>query len=146
MQSKKSRWVLTVILAVCLVALLFLDCQKRSGRASVETTIAIMTTADLQSCIEPYTVDRDSKRLTVGGLERIASAAKRIRGEVDGALLLSSGDDMIAPLFSLFHGELEMRGMSLAGYDMVAPDKHEFDLGIKVYKDALNFMAVKRSY
>jgi len=140
MKSKKSRWVLvSLVLGVSLVVLLFSGCQKKFARASVKTTIAIMTTADLQSCITPYTVDHDGKALTVGGLERIASAAKKVRGQVDGALLLSSGDDLIAPLFSLFQGEPEMRGMSLAGYDIVTPGNHEFDNGAQAYKNALNF-------
>ena len=137
-----SRWALvTAVLAISLTALLCSDYQKRLAKASAETTIAVMTTADLQSSIIPYTVDHDGKRLTVGGLERIASAAKKVRNEVDGALLLSSGDDIIPPLLSVFHGEPEMRGMSLAGYDIVTPGNHEFDSGVEVYKNALNFAA-----
>ena len=38
----------------------------------------------------------------------------------------------------MFHGEPEMRGMSLAGYDIVTPGNHEFDVGAETYKDALN--------
>ncbi len=140
MKNKKWLWsLLTMALGVSLTVLLSSACQKKPAQASTETTIAIMTTADLQSCITPYTVDDDGKQLTVGGLERIASAAKKIRSQVDGALLLSSGDDLIPPLFSIFHGEPEMRGMSLAGYDIVAPGNHEFDIGAETYKDALNF-------
>ena len=140
MKNKKWLWsLLTMALGVSLTVLLSSACQKKPAQASTETTIAIMTTADLQSCITPYTVDDDGKQLTVGGLERIASAAKKIRSQVDGALLLSSGDDLIPPLFSIFHGEPEMRGMSLAGYDIVAPGNHEFDIGAATYKDALNF-------
>jgi len=67
MKSKKSRWVLvSLVLGVSLVVLLFSGCQKKFTRPSVETTIAIMTTADLQSCITPYTADHDGKALTVG--------------------------------------------------------------------------------
>ena len=32
-----------------------------------------------------------------------------------------------------------MRGMSLAGYDIVTPGNHEFDIGAATYKDALSF-------
>ena len=140
MKNKKWLWsLLTMALGVSLTVLLSSACQKKPAQASTETTIAIMTTADLQSCITPYTVDDDGKQLTVGGLERIASAARKIRSQVDGALLLSSGDDLIPPLFSIFHGEPEMRGMSLAGYDIVTPGNHEFDIGAATYKDALSF-------
>ena len=140
MKNKKWLWsLLTMALGVSLAVLLSSACQKKPAQASTKTTIAIMTTADLQSCITPYTVDDDGKQLTVGGLERIASAARKIRSQVDDALLLSSGDDLIPPLFSIFHGEPEMRGMSLAGYDIVTAGNHEFDLGAETYKDALNF-------
>ena len=139
MRNKKLYWrIAAFILGVSIGILLFSGCQEKFARASVEATIAIMTTADLQSCITPYPVNLNGRKITVGGLERIASVAKRIRGQVDGALLLSSGDDMIAPLFSIFHGEPEMRGMSLAGYDIVTPGNHEFDNGAKVYREALN--------
>ena len=140
MRNKKLYWRITAfILSIFLGVLLFSACQEKFAEASVETTIAIMTTADLQSCIIPYPVNLNGRKITVGGLERIASVAKKIRSQVDGALLLSSGDDMIAPLFSMFQGEPEMRGMSLAGYDIVTPGNHEFDNGAKVYRDALNF-------
>ena len=139
---KNKKWpcsLLIMALGVSLAVLLLSACQEKAAQASAGTTIAIMTTADLQSCVTPYTVDDNGKQFRVGGLERIASAARKIRSEVDGALLLSSGDDLIPPLFSIFHGEPEMRGMSLAGYDIVAPGNHEFDLGAETYKDALNF-------
>ena len=140
MKSKKLCWRIgTFILSILLGFLFFSGCQENFARASVEATIAIMTTADLQSCITPYTVDLNGKKITVGGLERIASVAKKIRSQVDGALLLSSGDDMIAPLFPIFRGEPEMRGMSLAGYDIVTPGNHEFDNGVQAYRNALSF-------
>ena len=140
MKNKKwFRSLLIMALGVSLTVLLSSACQKKAAQASTETTIAIMTTADLRSCITPYTVDDDGKQLTVGGLERIASAARKIRSQVDASLLLSSGDDLIPPLFSIFHGEPEMRGMSLAGYDIVTPGNHEFDIGAETYKDALNY-------
>ena len=140
MKNKKlHRSLLTMTLGACLTLLLLSVCQETLARASTETTIAIMTTADLQSSIVPYRIDKNGKQLMVGGLERIASAAEKVRAEVDGALLLSSGDDLIPPLFSVFHGEPEMRGMSLIGYDIAAPGNHEFDLGAEAYKNALNF-------
>ena len=124
------RWLSVVLLAT----LSFGGCKRRSS-----VRIAIMTTADLQSYIIPHNAVIDGETLKVGGLERIASAAEQVREEVDGALLLSSGDDLLGPLFSLFHGEPEMRGMTLAGYDIVTPGNHEFDNGVEVYKTSLGF-------
>jgi len=139
---KSKKWLrplVAVVLGVCLGVLVSSAGQQKLAQAFAETTIAIMSTADLQSAIAPYTVDDDGRDLTVGGLERVASAARKVRSEVDGSLLLSSGDDMIPPLLSMFHGEPEMRGMSLAGYDIVTPGNHEFDMGTEVYRNALNF-------
>ena len=128
-----------MVLGVFLGVLISSAYQQKLGQAFADTTIAIMSTADLQSAIAPYTVDDDGRHLTVGGLERVAEAARKVRSEADGSLLLSSGDDMIPPLLSIFHGEPEMRGMSLAGYDIVTPGNHEFDMGTEVYRNALNF-------
>lgn len=139
---KSKKWLrplVAVVLGVFLGVLVSSACQQKLARAFAETTIAIMSTADLQSAIAPYTVDDDGRDLTVGGLERVASAARKVRSEVDGSLLLSSGDDMIPPLLSMFHGEPEMRGMSLAGYDIATPGNHEFDMGTEVYRNAFNF-------
>lgn len=124
-------------IAVLLVVAVSVGCSDNNQRNSVE--IAIMTTADLQSRIVPYEVKSNRETITVGGLERIASAARQVRIGVDGALLLSSGDDVLGSLYRMFHGEPEMRGMSLAGYDVVTPGNHEFDYGVDVYKNALSF-------
>jgi len=129
------RW--TSFIAVFLVVAVSVGCSDNSQRNSVE--IAIMTTADLQSRIVPYEVKSNGETITVGGLDRIASAARQVRSGVDGALLLSSGDDVLGSFYRMFHGEPEMRGMSLAGYEVVTPGNHEFDYGVDVYKNALSF-------
>ncbi len=137
---KNGKWLQflkVLVLGVGIAGLLVSVGQQEPARGSTPTSIAIMTTADLQSAVAPYTVEYEGKELSVGGLERISSAARKIRTQVDGALLLSSGDDLIPPLFSIFHGTPEMRGMSLAGYDIVTPGNHEFDIGADAYKDAV---------
>lgn len=137
---KNGKWfqfLKILVLGVGIAGLLGSVGQQGPARGSTPTTIAIMTTADLQSAVAPYTVEHEGKQLNVGGLERISSVARKIRSQVDGALLLSSGDDLIPPLFSIFHGTPEMRGMSLAGYDIVTPGNHEFDIGAEAYKGAL---------
>jgi len=127
----------TSFIAVLLIVAVSVGCSDNSQRNSVE--IAIMTTADLQSRIVSYEVKSNGETITVGGLDRIASAARQVRIGVDGALLLSSGDDVLGSFYHMFHGEPEMRGMSLAGYEVVTPGNHEFDYGVDVYKNALSF-------
>lgn len=129
------RW--TGFIAVLLVVAVSVGCSDNSRGTSVE--MAILTTADLQSRIVSYEVTSNGETITVGGLDRIASAARQVRSGVDGALLLSSGDDVLGSFYRIFHGEPEMRGMSLAGYEVVTPGNHEFDYGVEVYKNALSF-------
>ncbi len=129
------RW--TSFMVVFFMVAVSVGCSDNSESNSVE--IAIMTTADLQSRIVSYEVKSNGETITVGGLDRIASAARQVRIGVDGALLLSSGDDVLGSFYRMFHGVPEMRGMSLTGYEVVTPGNHEFDYGVDVYKNALSF-------
>ena len=96
-----------------------------------------MATADIQSNIVPYEAKIDDEDISVGGFERIAAAARTMRNEADASLLVSTGDDLFGPLFSLLKGEPEITGMNLAGYDIVCPGNHEFDFGADLYKTAI---------
>jgi len=98
---------------------------------------AIMTTADIQSVITPCKAEIDGRDIVVGGFERIAAVARRVRGEVDASLLVSTGDDLFGPLYSLMKGKPEITGMNLTGYDVVCPGNHEFDFGASLYKTAI---------
>ncbi|MCD6123893.1 bifunctional metallophosphatase/5'-nucleotidase [bacterium] len=119
------------------VSFLLLGCKGETK--PTERTVAILTTADLQSHIVSFRTTINGVDIIVGGFERIAAAAKKVRSEVDVSLLLSSGDDLIPPLLYVFKGEPEVKGLSMAGYDVVTPGNHEFDAGVEVYKHALGF-------
>lgn len=93
----------------------------------------------LQSQLSPYPVRVGGKEISVGGLERVAALSRKAPKEVDGALLGSTGDDLMGAICDVFKGEAEMRAMSAAGYDVVRPGNHEFDLGVDVYRQALQF-------
>ena len=139
---KNGKWfqfLKILILGISIIGLLDSVGQREPAQGSTPTNIAIMTTANLRSAVAPYIVEYEGGQLSIGGLERISSAARKVRSQVDGALLLSSGDDLIPPLFSIFHGVPEIQGMNLAGYDIVTPGNHEFDIGSEAYKDALSF-------
>ncbi|MCK4329744.1 bifunctional metallophosphatase/5'-nucleotidase [candidate division WOR-3 bacterium] len=127
------------VISITLIGCILFHARCYGNELDHPVEIAIMTTADIQSCIVPYTVVIEGDTLTVGGLERIAAASNQIRSKVDGSLLLSSGDDLIGPLFSLLSGEPEIRGMSMADYDVVTPGNHEFDRGVDIYKNAISF-------
>ncbi|MCD6418941.1 bifunctional metallophosphatase/5'-nucleotidase [bacterium] len=138
MRKRTSLLYTLFLLFNTVVFLLFSGCKKEDEE-NITIDVAIMTTADLQSSIVPFSSGKKESDITVGGYERIAAEAQKIRGEADISLLLSSGDDMIQPMSAIFHGEPEMLGMSMAGYDVVAPGNHEFDTGADVYKYALSF-------
>ncbi|MEA3332836.1 MAG: hypothetical protein U9Q58_04495 [Pseudomonadota bacterium] len=67
--------------------------------------LAIITTSDLQSNIYSREISSGVNGVTtvkaIGGMDRIAALAKQIRSEVDGALLVSTGDDLMG-LFTRF--------------------------------------------
>ncbi|MCF8129077.1 MAG: bifunctional metallophosphatase/5'-nucleotidase [Deltaproteobacteria bacterium] len=124
---------------ICWGAGAFSGCSDTDSRQGTTAQIAVMVTGDLESRIVPQDVSLDGETLSLGGLARIAAAAKEVRGAVDGSLLLSAGNDVLGSFYYIFEGEPEMRGMEMAGYDVVTPGTHEFDYGAAVYGNALGF-------
>ena len=131
--SLKISGVVLTILFIAVVA---------SGFDAKETkSLAIITTSDLQSKVIPFEtkVKRDGKRvkISVGGMERIASVADGVRSKTDGALMVSTGDDLMGVFYEMFGGRPEIRSMNLAGYDVANPGNHEFDFGVDIYGKAI---------
>lgn len=118
-----------------LFSLFIAGCSDTSSNNSVN--FAIMATADIQSNIVPYEAKIDDEDISVGGFERIATAAQTVRNEADASLLVSTGDDLFGPLYSLLRGGPEITGMNLTGYDIICPGNHEFDFGADLYKTAI---------
>ena len=108
--------------------------------AAMAPRLAIITTSELQSNIYSREISSDVDGVTtvktVGGMDRIAALAQQVRSEVDGALLVATGDDLMGAFYSVFAGTPEIISMNMAGYDVVAPGNHEFDQGLSVYADA----------
>jgi 5'-nucleotidase/UDP-sugar diphosphatase len=124
---------------ICCAAGAFAGCSDNDAPQGNGVQIALMATGDLESRIVPQDVSRDGETLSLGGLARIASAARAVRGAADGSLLLSAGNAVLGTFYYIFEGEPEMRGMEMAGYDVVTPGTHEFDYGAAVYGKALQF-------
>lgn len=101
--------------------------------------IAVAATSDLQSVILPYEISVEDRKFTVGGFDRISAYKKKLWSDsrYDAVLLVSSGDDFINPLFSMFSGEPEVLGMNMAGYDFYCPGNHEFDNGAEMFSEAM---------
>lgn len=101
--------------------------------------LTLIHTSDIHSRLFPYDFipnrfDQDYGLLPAnapfGGIARMATIAKDIRGSAARSLWLDSGDCFQgAPVFNMFKGEAEMRALSLAGMDAAVIGNHEFDLG-----------------
>ena len=121
-----------------------INADSRSWRAGVLATmaprLAIITTSDLQSNISGRKISHEVNGVTttktVGGMDRIAALVQQVRTEVDGALLVSTGDDLMGAFYSIFAGTPEIVSMNMAGYDVAVPGNHEFDQGVSVYAEA----------
>ncbi len=123
------------------LTLFFIAVAAFGGDVKETKSLAIITTSDLQSKVIPFEteVKRDGKRvkISVGGMERIASVAEGVRSKTDGALMVSTGDDLMGVFYEMFGGMPEIRSMNLAGYDVANPGNHEFDFGVDVYGKAI---------
>ncbi|MBN2362930.1 bifunctional metallophosphatase/5'-nucleotidase [candidate division WOR-3 bacterium] len=121
------------------IAALALWVLLTSAAASETVKIAIAATSDLQSVILPYEMTKDGQKFTVGGFERISAFKSNLESDTcfHGVLLVSSGDDFINPLFSMFNGEPEVTGMNMSRYDVYCPGNHEFDNGAEVFAEAM---------
>lgn len=101
------------------------------------TTITILHTNDIHSHIEPFT-GTDERYANKGGMARISQLAKAEKALNPNTLLLDAGDMFQGtPYFNYFKGELMLKVMSAAGYDLGTIGNHEFDNGLKGIYDPL---------
>ncbi len=95
--------------------------------------ITILHTNDTHSHIEPITGGRNDGR---GGVARRATLINKVRQENANTILLDCGDIFQGtPYFNFYGGELEIKLMSMLGYDAATLGNHDFDNGIEgLYK------------
>ncbi|WP_194852091.1 bifunctional metallophosphatase/5'-nucleotidase [Nonlabens antarcticus] len=92
------------------------------------TKITILHTNDTHSHIEPISGGRDDGK---GGVARRAALIKKVRAENPNTLLLDCGDIFQGtPYFNFYGGELEIKLMTMMGYDAATIGNHDFDNGI----------------
>ncbi len=129
-------------LSLILLLTLIVSLVAYQQAIATEKKLVILTTSDLQSQVFPYVtkikVEGKKVKIIAGGLARIAGIIKATKQEYpNSVLVISTGDDLMGPLFYNFHGEPEFKAMSKAGYDALALGNHEFDLGPDVLAEAL---------
>jgi len=101
------------------------------------TTITILHTNDIHSHIEPFT-GTDERYANKGGMARISQLAKAEKALNPNTLLLDAGDMFQGtPYFNYFKGELMLKVMSAAGYDLGTIGNHEYDNGLQGIYDPL---------
>jgi 5'-nucleotidase len=95
--------------------------------------ITILHTNDTHSHIDPIVGGRNDGR---GGVARRAALIDNVRASNPNTLLLDAGDIFQGtPYFNFYGGELEIKLMSMMGYDAATIGNHDFDNGIEgLYK------------
>ncbi|WP_298952840.1 bifunctional UDP-sugar hydrolase/5'-nucleotidase [uncultured Nonlabens sp.] len=90
--------------------------------------ITILHTNDTHSHIEPISGGRNDGR---GGVARRAALINTVREENPNTLLLDCGDIFQGtPYFNFYGGELEIKLMTMMGYDAATIGNHDFDNSI----------------
>lgn len=93
----------------------------------VAHTVSLLHTNDTHSRIEPFTRGRYKG---MGGVSRRATLISSLKKANPSTLVVDAGDIFQGtPYFNMFKGEVELRAMSMAGYDLATLGNHDFDLG-----------------
>ncbi|SKB94723.1 bifunctional metallophosphatase/5'-nucleotidase [Daejeonella lutea] len=111
--------------------------------------LIFLHTNDVHSRIDPFPMD-GSRNQGMGGVAGRASLIKKIRQEEKNVLLLDAGDIFQGtPYFNFYGGELEIKMMSMMGYDAGIMGNHDFDNGIEGFHKQLphaNFPILNANY
>jgi 5'-nucleotidase len=93
--------------------------------------ITVLSTNDVHSHIDPFP-ENDPKFAGLGGAARRAKIIENIRKDEKNVLLLDAGDVFQGtPYFNKYGGELELKLMSMMGYDATTIGNHDFDNGLE---------------
>jgi 5'-nucleotidase len=111
--------------------------------------ITILHTNDVHSHIDPFPAD-DPRNANMGGVSKRAALIESIRKETPNVLLLDAGDIFQGtPYFNMFLGELEIKAMSMLGYDASTMGNHDFDAGLDNFNKQMqhaNFPFIVSNY
>ncbi|WP_017257278.1 bifunctional metallophosphatase/5'-nucleotidase [Pedobacter arcticus] len=111
--------------------------------------LTILHTNDVHSRIDPFPQD-GSRNAGRGGVAPRATLINKIRAEEPNVLLLDAGDIFQGtPYFNLWGGELEIKMMSMMGYDAAIMGNHDFDNGVEGFVKQLpnaNFPIINSNY
>ena len=101
--------------------------------------LTILHTNDVHSHIDPFE-NNHPKYPGMGGVARRSAIIKKIRSEERNVLLFDAGDIFQGtPYYNMYGGELELKLMSLMGYDAATIGNHDFDNGVSELANKLTF-------
>lgn len=101
--------------------------------------ITILHTNDTHSNIETFPANHAAFP-SRGGVARRHTLIQQIRREEKHVLLFDAGDIFQGtPYFNKFNGTLEMKLMSMMGYDCATMGNHDFDIGLEGFLAAKEF-------
>ncbi len=111
--------------------------------------LVFLHTNDVHSRIEPFPMD-GSRNQGMGGVASRSALISKIRSEEENVLLLDAGDIFQGtPYFNFYGGELELKMMSMMGYDAAIMGNHDFDNGVDGFSRQLphaNFPILNANY
>jgi 5'-nucleotidase len=108
-----------LIYAVCLAA-------PEKGAAGNDFHLTILHTNDLHSHCESFS-DRGHN---IGGIPRIGHMIRYYKKKEPDAVVVDAGDIFEGtPIYTMYHGEVEVHLLNMIGYDIYSIGNHEFDDG-----------------
>ena len=122
---------------------------SQESKIKTNSKLTILHTNDTHSNIDPFPKNHH-KYPGKGGVSRRFNLIQKVRLEEDNVLLLDAGDIFQGtPYFNKFNGILEMKLMSLLGYDSATIGNHDFDGGMDGFvnaKSSANFPFLCSNY
>ena len=111
----------------------------RGAEGSPASRITLLHTNDTHSHIEPFGPG-NGQASGKGGMARRATMVKQFRASIPNLLLLDAGDTFQGtPYFNQYKGKLDFELMSKVGYDASTLGNHDFDNGVDMLLEAMEF-------
>jgi 5'-nucleotidase len=124
---KVRRFLKLAVIALSLLGVAHVSALTSDTRAADEALhFTILHTNDLHSHAEPFS----ERGRVVGGLARLGHLIHSIKSNTPNTVVIDAGDIFQGtPLFTHYHGEVEVSLLNQIGYDMYTIGNHEFDDG-----------------
>ncbi|MDR3613877.1 MAG: bifunctional UDP-sugar hydrolase/5'-nucleotidase [Candidatus Obscuribacterales bacterium] len=126
-RKKYKRLEIAAIVAALIISSVFCPAFAQQDAATKpDLQMTILHTNDLHAHDDVFSEHQKS----VGGFARISTLIKKLRAESPNTVVVDAGDIFQGtPLYSLYHGEMEVHELNEMGYQIYTIGNHEFDDG-----------------